>query len=122
LSFSNYLEALLLNATLRTTPVYLALYTSDPGEGNTGTEVAGNGYERQLASFAAPASGVCLNDALVTFGPSETGGWGTVTHFAIFDAETAGNLLYYGALDASKTVVLGDGFAFAVGSVSVTLN
>lgn len=122
MSFSNYLEEAILTLTLCTTPVYLALYTSNPGEANTGTEVSGNSYARQLATFAAPSGGVCANNALVVFGPSSGAGWGTVTHLAVFDAVTAGNLLYYGALDESETVAGGDGFAFAVGTVVVTLD
>ena len=44
---SNYLENGLLNAVLRATSytspttVYVGLYTSNPDEGNTGTEVSG---------------------------------------------------------------------------------
>ncbi|MGB2469903.1 MAG: phage tail fiber protein, partial [Flavobacteriales bacterium] len=37
-----------------------------------------------------------------------TGAWGTITHFGIFDASSSGNLLYHGALTASKTIATGD--------------
>ena len=70
---SNYLENGLLNAVLRATSytspttVYVGLYTSDPGEANTGTEVSGGSYARKSATFNAPSNGVCTNSAAVEF-------------------------------------------------------
>ncbi len=94
---SNYLENALINATLRNTSytspaaVYVGLYTSDPGEGNTGTEVSGGSYARTAVTFGSPSNGVSTNSASVTF-PTATGTWGTVTHVGILDATTSGNL------------------------------
>ena len=123
---SNYLEQALINATLRNTTytspatVYVGLYTSDPSEGNTGTEVSGTSYARQSVTFGAPSNGVSTNSAAVEF-PQAGGSWGTVSHIGILDASTSGNLLYYTALDASKTIDTGDVFRIAIGSLSVTL-
>jgi hypothetical protein len=123
---SNYLENALINATLRNTSytspttVYVGLYTTDPGEGNTGTEVSGTSYARQSVTFGSPSNGVSTNSAAVEF-PQAGGSWGTVTHIGILDASTSGNLLYYTALDASKTISTGDVFRIAIGSLSVTL-
>jgi hypothetical protein len=123
---SNYLENALINATLRNTAytspttVYVGLYTSDPGEGNTGTEVSGGSYARTAVTFGAPSNGVSTNSASVTF-PTATGTWGTVTHIGILDASTSGNLLYYTALDASKSIASGDVFTISTGNLSVTL-
>jgi len=123
---SNYLENALINATLRNTSytspttVYVGLYTSDPGEGNTGTEVSGGSYARTSVTFGAPSNGVSTNSASVTF-PTATGTWGTVTHVGILDASTSGNLLYYTALDASKSIASGDVFTISTGNLSVTL-
>ena len=123
---SNYLENALINATLRNTSytspsvVYLGLYTSDPTDADTGTEVSGNGYARQAITFGAPSNGVSTNSAVIEF-PQATGSWGTVTHIGIEDALTAGNLLYHTPLDASKTIATGDVFRIAIGSLSVTL-
>lgn len=122
---SNYLENALINATLRntsyTTPttVYLALYTDDPTDADTGTEVTGNGYARQSITFGAPSNGVSSNTAAIEF-PQATGSWGTVSYVGIRDASTSGNLLYHTALDASKTIATGDVFRVAIGSLSVT--
>lgn len=125
-AMSNYLENALINATLRNTSytspttVYVGLYTSNPGEGNTGTEVSGGSYARQSATFGAPSDGVSTNSATLTF-PTATASWGTITHVGILDASTSGNLLYYAALDASKTIGSGDVFTISSGNLSVTL-
>jgi len=123
---SNYLENALINATLRNTAftspttVYLALYTTDPTDADSGTEVSGNAYARQSITFGAPSNGVSTNTAAIEF-PQATGSWGTVAYVGIRDASTAGNLLYHTPLDASKTIATGDVFRVAVGSLSVTL-
>jgi len=123
---SNYLENALVNATLRNTSytspatVYVALYTTDPTDADTGTEVAGNGYARQSVTFSAPSNGATSNSAAVEF-PQATGSWGTVAYIGLRDASSSGNLLYHTALDASKTIATGDVFRIAIGSLSVTL-
>lgn len=123
---SNYLENALINATLRNTSytsaatVYLALYTTDPTDADTGTEVTGGSYARQSITFGAPSNGVSTNSAAIEF-PQCTASWGTVTHVGIRDASTAGDLLYHTPLDASKTIDSGDIFKIAIGSLSVTL-
>lgn len=123
---SNYLENALINATLRNTAytspttVYLALYTTDPTDADTGTEVSGGSYARQAITFGSPSNGVSTNSAAIEF-PQATGSWGTITHVAIRDALTVGNMLYHTPLDASKTIASGDIFRIAVGSLSVTL-
>jgi hypothetical protein len=123
---SNYLEDALINATLRNTSytspstVYLGLFTSDPTDANTGTEVSGGSYARQSITFGAPSNGVSTNSAAIEF-PQATGSWGTVGWVGIMDSLTTGNLLYHTALDASKTIASGDIFKIAIGSLSVTL-
>jgi hypothetical protein len=124
--FSNYLENALINATLRNTTytspttVYVALYSTNPTDADTGTEIAGGSYARTAVTFGAPSNGVSTNSADVTF-PTATGTWGTVSHVGIRDASTAGNLLYHAALTASKTVSSGDIFKISTGNLSVTL-
>lgn len=124
---SNYLENALINATLRNTSytspatVYVGLYTSDPTDANTGTEVSGGSYARTSVTFGAPSNGASLNSSAVEF-PQATGNWGTVGWIGILDAATSGNLLYHTALDVSKTIDTGDIFKIAIGSLSVTLS
>lgn len=124
--FSNYLENALVNAVLRSTTytspatIYVALYTTDPTDADTGTEVSGNAYARQSVAFSAPSNGATSNSAAVEF-PQATGSWGTVAYIGLRDASTGGNLLFHTPLDASKTIATGDVFRIAAGSLTVTL-
>jgi len=123
---SNFLETALINATLRNTSytspttVYLALYTDDPTDADTGTEISGGSYARQSITFGAPSNGTSTNSAAIEF-PAATANWGVVTHVGIRDALTSGNLLYHTALDASKTINNGDIFKILTSNLSVTL-
>jgi hypothetical protein len=125
-AMSDFLENALINATLRNTTytspadVYVGLFTTDPTDDGSGTEVSGGSYARTIATFATPSNGASSTDADVQF-PQATGNWGTVTHFGIFDALTTGNLLYHGALTSSKTIETGDVFKIATGNLTVTL-
>jgi len=103
------------------TTVYVGLYTSDPTDANTGTEVSGGSYARTAVTFGAPSNGASTNNAAVEF-PQCTSAWGTVGWIGILDAATSGNLMYHTALDISKTIDSGDIFKIAVGSLSVTLS
>jgi hypothetical protein len=138
-SFGNYLEDLVLNATLRGTawPAwttgshYVALFTAAPSDTGGGTEVTGGAYARVAVSraagtWAAPADNAgaqqTSNVAAVTF-PSPTANWGTVTHFAIFDAATTGNMLAWGPLGTSRNILNGDNApSFAASALTVSLS
>ena len=123
---SNYLENALINVTLRATAytapttVYVGLYTSDPTDANTGTEVSGGSYVRVAATFGAPSNGVTTNSAAVEF-PQATADWGVVGWIGILDASTSGNLLYHSPLDVAKTISSGDVLRISIGALSVTL-
>ena len=123
---SDFLENALINATLRNTTytsptnVYVGLFTTDPTDDGSGTEVSGGSYARVIATFAAPSNGVSVTNADVQFAQA-TATWGTVTHFGIFDALTTGNLLYHGSLTASKTIETGDVFKITASNLTVTL-
>jgi hypothetical protein len=123
---SNFLENALINATLRATTytsvatVYVSLWTSDPTDAGSGTEVSGGSYARTAVTFGAPSNGVTTNSADVTF-PTATASWGVVGWIGINDAATSGNLLYHTILDSSKTIDSGDIFKISTGNLSVTL-
>jgi len=132
---SDFLENAVLNTVLRgvafptLTNCFVSLHTADPTDAGTGTEVSGGSYarvsvSRATGSWAAPAdvSGAqsTSNSNLITF-PSPTANWGTVTHVGIFDASTAGNLLYSAALTTSRTINNGDGApSFAIGALTIS--
>jgi len=126
---SNYLENALINATLRNTSytspttVYVSLWTSNPTDAGSGTEVStsGTSYARTAVTFGAPSDGASTNNADVTF-PTATASWGTVGWIGINDASTSGNLLYHTPLDTSKTIDTGDIFKISSGNLSVTLS
>ena len=124
---STYLENALINATLRNTTytsvatVYVSLWTSDPTDAGSGTEVSGGSYARTAVTFGAPSSGVSTNSADVTF-PTATGTWGTVGWIGINDAVSSGNLLYHTPLDVAKAITTGDVFKIATGNLSVELS
>jgi len=126
-SISNFLEDELLDHSVGTgswsTPAtaYIALFTDDPTDADTGTEVSGGSYARQSMAFDAASGGACDNTSDVTF-PEATASWGTVTHWGIYDADTAGNLLWHGDFDASKEIGSGDTAKVAAGDLDLTLD
>jgi hypothetical protein len=124
-SKSDYLENKVLDAVLNNTSLvvatpYVALYTVAPTDSTGGTEVTGGSYARVAGSFGAASGGSCSNDAAVAFA-APTADWGTVVAFAICDSSTSGNILYWGDLTASRTILNGDGApSFAIGTLTIT--
>lgn len=124
MSKTNYLETQILNHVLRNTAytppatIYVGLFTILPTDAGGGTEVSGGAYARQSVTFTAPSPDTVSNTADVTF-PVATANWGTIVGFALFDAITAGNMLYYTALDTSRTVLTNDQFRFPTGQLIV---
>jgi hypothetical protein len=124
---SDYLEDKLLDHVLRgtsytsPTTVYMGLYTSDPGDDNSGTEVSGGSYARQVVSVTTASGGVVTSSADVTF-PQATANWGTISHIGLLDALTAGNLLMHTPLTTSKTIETGDIFKVPSGNLTATLD
>ena len=142
-AMTDYLENKLIDHLFRgrsfSAPAVLAvgLFTAAPSDAGGGTEVSGGSYARgQLnpsdsnwestqgtttAVASSGTGGATQNAVAITF-PTPSANWGTITHFAIFDATTSGNMLFWGALTASKTVNNGDPApSFAIGALDVTL-
>lgn len=123
---SNYTENLALvylltnGSATRPTAWYLGLFTTDPTDAGTGTEVSGVDYARESIAFSV-TNDQASNSATVTFSPAGAGGWGTITHVGIFDASTSGNLLFHGAVTTSKTIDAGDTFQVSTGNLTITL-
>lgn len=121
-------KASVFGALASAPPIYVALSTAAIGEDGSGiAEPVGNGYAR-VATVAADWNDATLADpslldnaAAITF-PEATGAWGTITHFALFDAVTGGNYLASGALTLAKSPTDGDTPAFAAGTLDVTLD
>lgn len=126
MSFSNYLETELLdhvfagNAYTSPSTVYVGLFTSNPAEDGSGTEVSGGSYVRKAGSFSVSGN-TATTTAAIEF-PTATASWGTITHIGIYDASSAGNLLAYAALTASKAIASGDVFRIPAGDIDITLD
>ena len=126
MSFSNHAENLVLDWLLtngtatRPTAWYVGLFTSDPTDADTGTEVSGGSYARTAVTFSVTGN-AATNTAAVEF-PAATASWGTVSHIAIYDASTGGNMLFHTALDTAKAITDGDVFRIPTGDLDFTLD
>ncbi len=129
-SFSNYwenevLDHLFSKGTYAPPTIHVALSTADPGEDGSGLdEPEGGGYARavtQASDWSSADSGLVDNAQAIEFNAA-TGAWGTLTHFALFDAATAGNLLAHGSLTQPRTVNASDVPVFPPSDLQVTLD
>ena len=128
MSFSNTFETRVLtwvfttDSATRPTAWYMALFTSNPADDASGTEVStsGTAYARQSATFTISGD-TASNSAAIEF-PTATASFGTVSHVGVFDASTGGNLIAYAALTTSKAIDTGDVFRIPSGDFDVTLD
>lgn len=142
-SMTDYLENKLIDAIFRNvaftppTPLYIALYTSNPTDSSAGTEVSGGSYARvsvtpnntnfantQASGTGASSGtgGTTSNLTAITF-PSPSANWGSVTGVAIMDASSSGNMLAFAALTTTKTVNNGDAApSFAIGALTFQID
>jgi len=131
MAFSDFLEDKLLKhaftntAYTPATTLYVGLFTAAPSDTGGGTEIStsGTGYARQTATFAV--SGTSPTEANISSAidfPTALADWGTVTHLAVFDASTSGNMLAFSAATTSKTVATGDILRIPSGSLAIRLD
>ena len=117
--FSNHSAQQVINHFIRriAQPVpdgtFLALMTADPTDANDSSkEVTGAWYARQeVTSWLAPVNATdytyTANTNDIAFN-AVTGGAATVTHYAVYDALTAGNLLSSGPFPTTKVLNVDD--------------
>jgi hypothetical protein len=126
MSFSNTYETIVLQWTFtnasvtRPTAWYLGLFTSAPGEAGGGTEVSGGSYVREAVTFTVSGN-LATNSGAIEW-PTATASWGTITHIAVYDAETGGNQIAYAALSIAKAIASGDVLRIPDGDLDVTLD
>lgn len=128
MSFSNTFETHVLNYVFTATSVtrptawHLALFTSNPAEDASGTEVStsGTAYARRPVAFTVSGN-LATNNAAIEFATA-TASFGTVTHVGVFDSSTSGTLIAYSALSASKAIATGDVFRVPTGDLDITLD
>lgn len=128
-SFSDYTENLVLtwlftgDSATRPTAWYVGLFTAAPSDTGGGTEVSGSGYAR-VATGTISVTGTATtatNSAAIEFAAASGGNWGTITHAAVFDASSAGNMLAWAPLTTSRTINDGDVFRIPASSLTITL-
>jgi hypothetical protein len=117
------------NAAYTAPDTYVALFTTTCSDSATGTEVSGGSYARvqvnvnggSSPTWDLAASGLVDNTHAITFATA-TASWGTVVAFAIMDASTSGNMLFYDNDMADQAVSTDDVVEFSIGDLDVTLS
>lgn len=122
MSISNYAELKILEHTTgktawtMPTTVYVKLHTADAGE--AGTTSAATETTRKSAAWATAASGSIATSATLEW--TNVAATETYTHWSMWDASTAGNCLWSGALSSSAAVTAGD--TFQITSLTLSLD
>lgn len=132
-SFGDFLENELLDhvfgnaAYSAPATLYLALSTADPTDDGSGiAEPSGGSYARlgvanNATNFPAAVGGAKANGVQFDF-VTATASWGVISHMAIYDAASGGNMLAHAALATSKTIDSGDTVNFKIGDLDITLD
>lgn len=121
-AFSDYMEDAItawINGTTFPSPApsatFVQLYNQSPGDGGSATgalysrtSVASGGWTRGTGG-----AGSLSNTGVITITSSASSA-ATATHFGVFDASAAGNLIFYGQLtpSAGKVISVGDEVKF----------
>lgn len=124
-------------ATTVTPPTfYIALYTATPGDATSGTEVTGGSYTRQpivgnmtnwagsqaagSTTASSGTSGTTSNNIAISFANMPAA---SLTGFAICDAVSGGNVLYWGGLTGAPiAVAAGATVTFNSGSLTLQVD
>lgn len=112
------------------TTLYIGLSKTAPNEsGGNVTEPTSSSYKRVAIAANttnwSTASNGSISNAVVFRFPEATESWTTssqkITHFAVYDAQTSGNLLFYGQLAVSHEIPVGSVMEIPVGGLSTQL-
>lgn len=128
---SDYLENKILNYIFNggsfSAPanVYIALFTVAPTDAaGSGTEVTGGSYGRAAVAcntgeFPTTTTGVITNANDITFAQASAA-WGTIVAFAIMDASSGGNKLYWNTISPPKPIAINDTLVISAGQLEIT--
>ena len=125
---SDYLEDKLIDHVFRNTTftvpgvIHLALFSTDPLDDASGTELEDGtspAYTRITITMGVPSNGVSVNTNELLFSAA-TGDWVTVTHVAIFDEATGGNMLMHKILTTPVSVLNTNNFRVPIGDLELT--
>lgn len=103
---------------------YIGLSSTAPNisGGNVTEPLSNSGYKRvKLENLSEPADGVITNEQAISFDES-TANWGTMSHFVIYDALEAGNLLMYNTLSTPRNVEAATIVTIKANSLTLTLS
>lgn len=82
----------------------------NPFDDGTGlNEPGGGSYAREAITFGAAASRRVTQSGNVAF-DTATAEWGWITHWALMDASTSGNVMAFGKMNAPKQIVINNTF------------
>jgi hypothetical protein len=126
-----YLKNKVLGHVFNTNPYtaptnfYLGFMSVAPGDFSIGTEISGNGYQREqvfitvYGGYAAyngfpDTDGYATNVGEVVFSKASPNAWLDIVGFCVFDSPTDGNALYYGtfgpiSVDVNGRITIEDG-------------
>lgn len=135
-NFSNYLENAIANwldgtaFPAATGSLWVALY-SNPGvvQDNAATNLIGfttprvevSSWTVTSATGSSDSSDASITNTAEIVMTSSSNVAATATHFGVYSASTAGNLLFHGALSSSVSIALGDTVKFAANSITLTI-
>ena len=128
-SLSDYGEGAILDhlfgiSAMAQPTLHIAVSTANPTDAGTGVaEPSGNGYAR-IATAASDwqRTGNVIDNVNELSFPEATGTWGTLTHIAIFDAATGGNMIAHAALGTSKAIAANETLRFPVGNITFSMD
>lgn len=122
MSVSNYYETKLVaglkNESAAVAEVFVKLHKGDPGE--EGTSEAAGETTRKKVTWKAASGGSIKNEAALEWTSVSTSE--TYKYVSLWDASTAGNCLWSGALEAEKAVSSGDTFKIAAEGLVVSID
>ena len=136
---TNYLERRLLHFLFKNNSlsfsrpgdsIYVGLCTAvSAAETGSVTEASFGGYARQQVAAASwttigadsTDTQTAKNTSAIEFPAKTDSGNVTITHVIIADASSSGNILFVGALDASKTLAQNDIFRINATNLSIEL-
>ncbi|MGR9106759.1 MAG: phage tail fiber protein [Gammaproteobacteria bacterium] len=145
-SFTDYIENKSVDHLFRDTAYsasvpasfYVGLLTAACSDSTAGTEVTGGAYARVAVARSVSAwagtdgnttgpstgtDGTIDNAAIIQFPAPSGANWGVVTHFAVYDASTVGNMIICEALTTQKTINDGDAApSFAAGALTIQVD
>jgi hypothetical protein len=91
--------------------IWFGLLSSTPSDSNIVELATGNGYGRANVTFSVAGTGptnqgIVSNTMQIVIGPA-LANWGPIAGFALWDAQTGGNVLYWGEINPALNATMG---------------